>query len=227
MNPKPEISPIRKLLDSYYDGTATPIQIDELSRLLASTPSLPPELEIERDIFNAIAGIASDSIPVPPELSIRLENSINTRHKKHHRHILWVRATSIVAAIAVVCSVGLKTFNPHNTPAPTFGVPVEMLSQRPTDNPIIASIEPTDVPATLKQAPVKRTKPGSKTRKSNATTYRDESKIIWVTDTIEATYYAEQSLQLLAMNIIHAEIACEHTSQKISEINTTLNEILR
>lgn len=228
MDPKSEIKLIRQLLADYYDGASTPAQTEELSRLLASTPSLPADLQMERDIFTAIEGIASDNVQMPPELPHRIENAINAEHKKHHRHILWIRATSVAAAIAIICSVGLHIFNPHSTSAPTVGVPDVMLSQNiHTDRTPIASIETTPSHAASEMIPAKRTKTARRTKRRQPPAYGNESKVILVTDTVEATYYAEQSLQLLAMNMTHAETACQHTAQKISELNTTLNEILK
>ena len=99
-----DISEIRSLLESYYDGSLSPEEINELQRLLASTPSLPPELEIERRMFQAI----DSAVPEPPaDLLIRLEQAVDlasTTERRPHRHGIILRVGAIALAAAACLS---------------------------------------------------------------------------------------------------------------------------
>lgn len=61
------ISRIRRLLDRFYDGTATPEETEELSALF-SAGSLPADLEAERTVFGMMAEPDADGIEIPSGL---------------------------------------------------------------------------------------------------------------------------------------------------------------
>lgn len=98
------ISEIRTLLESYYDGSLSPEGMAELRRLLGAAPSLPPELEVERRMLMTIDRI----VPEPPAgLQQRLENAIDAVsavEKSSRRPGIIIRISAIAAAVAACLS---------------------------------------------------------------------------------------------------------------------------
>jgi len=85
MNNQERISRIRRLLDRFYDGTATPDEISELSALFASG-ALPADLEAERRAFEMMANPDVDGIDVPDGLEESLVEIMT-----EPRQSLWAR----------------------------------------------------------------------------------------------------------------------------------------
>lgn len=220
------INRIRQLLTLYYDGTATPAQAEELSRLFATHSQLPDDMLMERRMFEAMACIAN-SEPVPSDLPCRIEQAISAECSKSRR-LLWIRATAIAAAIAVISTISLHMLNQAEMHAPTVDVPDNIIAVTRTPDATPATVETKNITTTVEREPVKpRRKTAHRQHKAQPAADYAENRIIVVTDSAEATSYAEQSLQLLALNLAHAETACESTDQTIYEINRTLTEILK
>ncbi len=108
MNDQERISRIRCLLGRFYDGTATPDEISELSALFASG-SLPADLDAERRAFEMMANPDVDGIDIPGGLGESLAEIMAEPHPS-----LWARLRpwSIgSAAAAVILALVMVTRN--------------------------------------------------------------------------------------------------------------------
>lgn len=85
MNDQERISRIRRLLDRFYDGTASPEEISELTSLFG-LGSLPADLEAERRAFEMMAAPDVDAIDIPDGLEESLEGIMT-----EPRPSMWAR----------------------------------------------------------------------------------------------------------------------------------------
>ncbi len=67
MNDQERILKIRRLLDRFYDGKATPEETEVLSELFAAG-NLPADLEAERKVFEMMAEPDTDGVEIPAGL---------------------------------------------------------------------------------------------------------------------------------------------------------------
>ena len=99
---------IQRLVDAYYEGTASEAEERALKQRLLSD-DCPPEQEKEKELMAALEELAADVPPVPQGLEERIAAAIDSRAKRsalsHRRSRLWVWAGSIAASLLLV--VGL------------------------------------------------------------------------------------------------------------------------
>lgn len=218
-----DIERIRHLLSKYYDGMTTRGEELELTALLTGTPDLPSELLAEREIFLAMYAPDDTAIEIPDNLTTRVDEAMaSNRKRKLHRII--IQTISSAAAVLLLFSAGLWVTQstpsiPEITPMPDFAAiqPAEQVLTKQTDTTPAAEVTSDKIP-TKKQKSAKR-------RKSPATPR--ESNVIIVTDPEAAELYAECTLNILAANFDHADMACANADEAIYELNNTLTDILK
>lgn len=230
---------LRKLLDVYYSGDATPEQTAEIARLFSETDPLPADLAAEKEIFESIADLQNLPIEEPENLDIiyadAIDRAIGSTQKSSAR-ILWLRISGIAAAIAIIAATAIVMLNGRdalssgyndltaatdtttNTPPDKQIAPIsEAIAETPSTVENVASAKPSP-------APVHKT-----TVHKPAEANPSNTRVI--TDPEEAGKYTEMVFSLLADNLSRgikesrkADDAIRDINQKI---NNTLNDITR
>lgn len=122
---------IQRMVEAYYEGTASEAEEADLKQLLASD-DCPPELETEKRLLAALDELSSDVPPVPSGLEKRIAAAIDARaaaptHPRRHRPRLWLWASSIAASLLLVAGIArLADFDSFSQqPKDTFSDPQE------------------------------------------------------------------------------------------------------
>lgn len=98
---------LRTLLDAYYDGSATPAQVDELKHYFSSaaTGDVPQEFAPDAAIFRALARMA-DARAVPPAgMEVRILAA--TVGKPRRKFLLLRRWAAVAASVAALIAVAV------------------------------------------------------------------------------------------------------------------------
>ena len=118
---------IQRLVDAYYEGTASEAEERALKQRLLSD-DCPPEQEREKELMAALDELVADVPPVPLGLEERIAAAIDSRAKRstlsHRRSRLWVWAGSIAASLLLVAGLTRLT-EMHRQPKDTFSDPQE------------------------------------------------------------------------------------------------------
>lgn len=119
-----EYREIRLLLARYYDGTASQAETRRLEEFFAQCADLPADLEADRALFEAMAGIACEPVEIPAGLSSRIDAALEAEMARDRmadadessgtagaaaapRHGVWRRRllTAVAAAACLAAAV--------------------------------------------------------------------------------------------------------------------------
>lgn len=134
---------IRKLLDRYYDGLATPEEVEDLRSRLYSASCLTPDLVEEKRMFEAIDNGCAE---VPADLGQKLAEAIDAAERAENsmprRKGFILRVFGIVTA-AAACIAGLF-FATDNSDSMSVPEPVLISQNMPADTDTLVKLAVDD-----------------------------------------------------------------------------------
>lgn len=104
------IKDIRKLLDRFYTGETT-LEEEQILQDFFNSPSIPEELMPDRDLFRSLE-TASESVPVPEDLNLKILDAIDDQEKKavRTRRISIYSLSGLAAGLLVVIALYVGYF---------------------------------------------------------------------------------------------------------------------
>lgn len=107
-----EYSDIREILNRWYDGNTTPAEQQRLADFFATDRELPADLEMEREMFRAMAEAGEDYAEMPVEVSERitvaLEAEMAGERVERRKGFGW-RRRAMTACAAAACMAMILT----------------------------------------------------------------------------------------------------------------------
>lgn len=107
-----EYDDIREILNRWYDGNTTPAEQQRLADFFATDRELPADLEMEREMFRAMAEAGEDYAEMPVEVSERitaaLEAEMAGERVERRKGFGW-RRRAMTACAAAVCMAMILT----------------------------------------------------------------------------------------------------------------------
>lgn len=97
----------RKLLESWYDGSAATADEVWLRGFFATAGTLPDDLEAERGMFLALDEVAGIPVSMPQEHADRLEHALDAEMRRGH---IWKRRRTWISAAACLLAVTAGVF---------------------------------------------------------------------------------------------------------------------
>lgn len=116
-----ELHDIKKLIDSYFDGSISPpdtLRLLEAADKCSETDgdsSMFADLRMIKALHSP--GMAMAEAPVPEGLEERLENHISSLARKPRARFRWLAACSAAAAVAAIVSIGFRMQTASDQPA--------------------------------------------------------------------------------------------------------------
>lgn len=217
----PDLQDIRRLLDNYYNGSATPREEAVLADFFASAHDLPADLETEARLFRALSA-HPQSYDIPDGLAERLTLAIDRAEQqeqaRHPRRIafIWRAATvAAVLAIGLIMAYQLKDNTQSSTP-----IAMQQPAVSPTAKPDIAATtapETTNAPQPTAKAKVKARRTAPIAQKPNCTI---------IDDPVEAADYLEQVATLLERTFSEPNRRVAKVLDNIDDPNERIEETL-
>lgn len=106
-----EYNDIREVLNRWYDGNTTPAEQQRLADFFATDRELPADLEMEREMFRAMAEAGEDYAEMPVEVSERitaaLEAEMAGERVERRKGFGWRRRAMTACAAAACMAVVL------------------------------------------------------------------------------------------------------------------------
>lgn len=103
---------IREILNRWYDGNTTPAEQQRLADFFATDRELPADLEMEREMFRAMAEAGEDYAEMPVEVSERitaaLEAEMAGERVERRKGFGW-RRRAMTACAAAACMAMILT----------------------------------------------------------------------------------------------------------------------
>ena len=107
-----EYNDIREILNRWYDGNTTPAEQQRLADFFATDRELPADLEMEREMFRAMAEAGEDYAEMPVEVSERitaaLEAEMAGERVERRKGFGW-RRRAMTACAAAACMAVILT----------------------------------------------------------------------------------------------------------------------
>lgn len=107
-----EYNDIREILNRWYDGQSTPAELQRLADFFATDRELPADLEMEREMFRAMAEAGEDYAEMPVEVSERitaaLEAEMAGERVERRKGFGW-RRRAMTACAAAACMAMILT----------------------------------------------------------------------------------------------------------------------
>lgn len=107
-----EYNDIREILNRWYDGNTTPAEQQRLADFFATDRELPADLEMEREMFRAMAEAGEDYAEMPVEVSERitaaLEAEMAGERVERRKGFGW-RRRAMTACAAAACMAMILT----------------------------------------------------------------------------------------------------------------------
>lgn len=107
-----EYDDIREILNRWYDGNTTPAEQQRLADFFATDRELPADLEMEREMFRAMAEAGEDYAEMPVEVSERitaaLEAEMAGETVERRKGFGW-RRRAMTACAAAACMAMILT----------------------------------------------------------------------------------------------------------------------
>lgn len=200
---------IRQLLDLYYSGDATPVQVRQLCDYFSTAKDIPAGLAADKALFCAMQTM--DDIEVPAGLEARVRTAVFKRPAPGR----WLKVAGIAAAVAVAVGFAISFLF-----APTA-------SQSANDR-LIAEVSPivadSSVSAPVIAQPVERTANAAEQTAGVKKTIEKKSR---EEQAAEALLAGEASLRLLGEKLEEAgKRSAEEIARQIDAIDNSLNNIL-
>ncbi len=215
-----DISRIRTLLDSYYDGSISPVERKELTELFIAAESLPEDLTMEKEIYLSIE--SHEEIPVPGYLSERIEQALSAEAVRK-RSFLWPALCYAGAAAAVIMLFAMA-WNAVDISGDSIEVPkdpppviADHTSVKTIEDPSVQLPETESVKqiaAASSLSPCHTSVPAPQTG-GNARV---------ITDPDEAAHILDCVMSILTENMYTAERACDKPEIIIESMNHTLSK---
>ena len=107
-----EYNDIREILNRWYDGNTTPAEQQRLADFFATDMELPADLEMEREMFRAMAEAGEDYAEMPVEVSehitAALEAEMSGERSLRRKGFGW-RRRAMTACAAAACMAMILT----------------------------------------------------------------------------------------------------------------------
>ena len=107
-----EYNDIREILNRWYDGNTTPAEQQRLADFFATDRELPADLEMEREMFRAMAEAGEDYAEMPVEVSehitAALEAEMSGERSLRRKSFGW-RSRAMTACAAAACMAVVLT----------------------------------------------------------------------------------------------------------------------
>lgn len=225
MNDQERISRIRCLLDRFYDGTATPDEISELSALFASG-EIPADLEAERRAFEMMANPDIDGIDIPDGLEESLvEIMTEPRPSLWARFRPWSIGAAAAAAILALVMVTRTVDDKQSLSVGPFVTEVDDSARVSTPDTItvhpLEVVRPEPKPLVAER---KATKPKKAVKVTKPIAIPDDP-YIEITDPVEAARIATDLLCMVSETMrTPIDKTEEITTSKIASVQTVLSK---
>lgn len=136
-----EYNDIREILNRWYDGNTTPAEQQRLADFFATDRELPADLEMEREMFRAMAEAGEDYAEMPHEVSERinaaLEAEMAEERGPQRKGFGWRRRAMTACAAAACMAVVLTIpFLKSSDKAMVGDKPGMALSETPDAGPV-------------------------------------------------------------------------------------------
>lgn len=136
-----EYSDIREILNRWYDGNTTPAEQQRLADFFATDRELPADLEMEREMFRAMAEAGEDYAEMPHDVSERINAAIEAEmagERGPQRKGFGWRRRAMTACAAAACMAVVLTipFLKSSDKAMVGDKPGMALSETPDAGPI-------------------------------------------------------------------------------------------
>lgn len=107
-----EYKDIREILNRWYDGNTTPAEQQRLADFFATDRELPADLEMEREMFRAMAEAGEDYAEMPLEVSRSINAALEVemaREREPQRKGFGWRRRAMTACAAAACMAVVLT----------------------------------------------------------------------------------------------------------------------
>ena len=107
-----EYNDIREILNRWYDGNTTPAEQQRLADFFATDRDLPADLEMEREMFRAMAEAGEDYAEMPLEVSRSINAALEVemaREREPQRKGFGWRRRAMTACAAAACMAMVLT----------------------------------------------------------------------------------------------------------------------
>lgn len=107
-----EYNDIREILNRWYDGQSTPAEQQRLADFFATGRALPADLEMEREMFRAMAEAGEDYAEMPLEVSRSINAALEVemaREREPQRKGFGWRRRAMTACAAAACMAVVLT----------------------------------------------------------------------------------------------------------------------
>ena len=136
-----EYNDIREILNRWYDGNTTPAEQQRLADFFATDRELPADLEMEREMFHAMAEAGEDYAEMPHDVSERINAAIEAEMAEERgpqRKGFGWRRRAITACAAAACMAVVLTipFLKSDDKAMVGDKPGMALSETPDAGPV-------------------------------------------------------------------------------------------
>lgn len=136
-----EYNDIREILNRWYDGNTTPAEQQRLADFFATDRELPADLEMEREIFRAMAEAGEEYAEMPHEVSERINAALEAEmawERRPQRKGFGWRRRAITACAAAACMAVVLTipFLKSDDKAMVGDKPGMALSETPDAGPV-------------------------------------------------------------------------------------------
>lgn len=136
-----EYNDIREILNRWYDGNTTPAEQQRLADFFATDRELPADLEMEREMFRAIAEAGEDYAEMPLEVSRSINAALDAEmagERVERRKGFGWRRRAMTACAAAACMAVVLTipFLKSDDKAMVGDKPGMALSETPDAGPV-------------------------------------------------------------------------------------------
>lgn len=136
-----EYNDIREILNRWYDGQSTPAEQQRLADFFATDRELPADLEMEREIFRAMAEAGEEYAEMPHEVSERINAALDAEmagERIERRKGFGWRRRAVTACAAAACMAVVLTipFLKSDDKAMVGDKPGMALSETPDAGPV-------------------------------------------------------------------------------------------
>lgn len=176
-----EHNEIRYLLSRWYEGGTTPDEERRLSEFFATAGTLPPDLENERVMFQAIDAVDEQEVKIPEELARRIDNAIEEEMAREREttsatsrfHRWMIAAGTVAASLVAVLMVHTFVVKDHDRVRPqtqlALGSPASSVTSAPDTAAFIVPGEiNTDRSASSEMQVNTKRRPASSSQKAKA-----------------------------------------------------------
>lgn len=204
---------IKQILSHFYDGTATPEEIQEANHFFRSESCADPELA-DRALFLALdSANESQQLLTPTELTLKVDSiAVTPTSTRSPLRILSLAVSAVAAAVLAFVVIPSRTSTAPQIPL----MPLAEVVARPTALPDSqSSVQTHEVmalqPDTVRKSPKRNKKILNRSPKRNNTTPQERG--------------AQITVDLLNRSLLKVDIACNNVDNTIQHIENSLNRL--